>query len=507
VPEGCSGQKKQSWRNDSKVSFNAEKDKKTGEWKVVTTQKRNTKDTKIKTDQSIILTRHTFTLIEYHTQKGDGKDTKPQSFKKHVWVPLNCAPECKQFLVEYDPGLGVTTAMPLNTDHDIVTRVAVVKRKFNELPSPVKEDAIAFIEAEAERCIGKEKARLPCRGVRAPVDLEDRIRAWPRPGYADAGPQLCDEIREMMREYLALRWNTLSSGVADSPGEVILRLIFTHAVVFCIGIDWYASCDCLAQAVSDAYRFAEEFCKAFGKPECVEEFKIPPRSGLGRAAIEKKIAQFIADEACASKDRELCAVYLAGHAVERGGRIYMLPSYASSAAPPVKECIDVLGILVSIQEARKAEGNLLYVVDTCRSEPSYDGNNEAVSLSLVTQVVSKGTIACFAADRGSEASDGGLLDRLLPRLRTSSMLQAVTESTPVVVKNQFDSKIWLYPTPPDIPYMHASLWWLFLEVHMSWLLQRIGDSQDVAFPTARLLGSDGMNAYSSITSRAGCTIL
>ncbi len=281
-----------------------------------------------------------------------------------------------------------------------------------------------------------------------PADLQGRIDAWPGPAHASADPQLCAEIRRMLREYLEPQSNASPSGAAGSRGGVVLSLIFERAAVLCIGIDWYDACGCLAKAVSDAEEMASAFREAYGEP-----IEVPASAGVGHTSIEEAMLTFAAElTERYSNQRELVVVYLAGHGMQQDGKVYLLPSDVSSEAPSASECIDVLKHVGAIQYARKAEGSLLLVVDTCRSEHAREGDEEKLSESKVAthHHIPKGALVCFAAPRGSDATDGGLLQDLLPRLCTpgTSVLEAVMESAPAFASsNMFDKAIRLYSIP------------------------------------------------------------
>jgi hypothetical protein len=255
----------------------------------------------------------------------------------------------------------------------------------------------------------------------------------------------------MLREYLALLSNASPSGAAGSRGGVVLSLIFERAAVLCIGIDRYDACDCLAKAVSDAEEMESVFCEAYGEPQYEDRIEFPASAGLGHASIEEAMLAFAAElKERYSNQRELVAMYVAGHGMQQDGKVYLLPSDVSSDAPSASECIDVLKHVGAIQDARKAERSLLLVVDTCRSEHSREGDE--ASTFATQHRIPKGTLVCFAAPRGSEATDGGLLKVLLPRLCTpgTSVLEAVTEQSDEVKSVQFnhnfDNRIRLFDT-------------------------------------------------------------
>jgi hypothetical protein len=208
---------------------------------------------------------------------------------------------------------------------------------------------------EDVRALPASSAPLASRGVRAPADLQGRIDAWPGPAHASADPQLCAEIRRMLRECLALLSNASPSGAAGPRGGVVLSLIFERAAVLCIGIDRYDACACLAKAVSDAEAMASAFRKAYGEPQYEDTIEAPASAGLGHASIEEAMLAFAAElKQRYSNERELVAVYVAGHGMQQDGKVYLLPSDVSSEAPLASECIDVLMHVGAIRDARKA---------------------------------------------------------------------------------------------------------------------------------------------------------
>jgi hypothetical protein len=100
---------KRSWRNDSTRSFKGQTDERNGE----VTVKLSGQQTKNK-DPSMVIARTTYTLIQFHEQKGDARDVEEvpnpnkrrKCLTKYIWQLRNCRPELAcQYLVEYDPSL------------------------------------------------------------------------------------------------------------------------------------------------------------------------------------------------------------------------------------------------------------------------------------------------------------------------------------------------------------------------------------------------------------------
>ncbi|MBS1809170.1 MAG: caspase family protein [Acidobacteria bacterium] len=167
------------------------------------------------------------------------------------------------------------------------------------------------------------------------------------------------------------------------------------------------------------------------------KFEVIYKANLGYKDMKAAIREFGAQ----MKSGEVGLFYYAGHAVQVGGRNYLVPVDAriKDEAEVAEEAIDVSLVLTQMKNAQSLM-NIL-ILDACRNNP-FPQKYNYVSKSLVPMDAPPGTLIAYASAPGAEAWDGrgrnGVYTReLLKSIRTAGLsIEEVFKNVRVSVQRQ-----------------------------------------------------------------------